>query len=129
MSTHTVNINGIDLVYEKDGTGPAVVFLHGGNVSGIEWEPVVPHLVGKYTCFRLDQRGHGRSARDPAVDYSFAAFAREAAGFLAQVSGPAFVVGHSQGGHAASAPPRCGRDSYGAFSARTPSRQLARRAR
>lgn len=101
MSTHTVTINGIELVYEKEGSGPAVVFLHGGNVSGIEWEAVVPHLLSNYTCYVLDQRGHGRSGRDPNVDYSFRAFAAEAAEFLDKVSGPAVIVGHSQGGHAA----------------------------
>ena len=101
MSTQTVNINGIDLVYEKEGSGPPVVFLHGGNSSGIEWEPVVPHLMATHTCFVLDQRGHGCSGRDPKVDYSVRAFADEAAEFLDKVPGRAVVVGHSQGGHAA----------------------------
>lgn len=77
------------------------MLLHGGNLSAIEWEAVVPYLLDSYTCFVLDQRGHGRSGRDPNVDYSFAAFAAEAAEFLATVSGPAVLVGHSQGGHAA----------------------------
>ena len=98
MSTHTVTINGIDLVYEKDGTGPPLVFLHGGNASAVWWEHVIPYVMDKFTCFRLEQRGHGRSGRAPDGDYRYSSMVDETIGFMDQVTGQAILVGQSQGG-------------------------------
>lgn len=101
MSVETVNIGGIPLVYEKEGSGPPLVFLHGGNQSAIYWEAVVPYLMGDNTCYILEQRGHGRSGRSDDARYSLADYSEECASFLREVVGPAVLVGHSQGGHAA----------------------------
>ncbi len=98
MSTHTVTINGIELVYDKEGSGPAVVFLHGGNASSVCWEAVVPHFMGEYTCYVLDQRGHGRSGRSSEKRYSLDDFAADCGVFLEKVTRPAILVGHSMGG-------------------------------
>ena len=35
MSVESVVVGGINLVYEKEGTGPPLVFLHGFNASAI----------------------------------------------------------------------------------------------
>ena len=101
MTVHSVSINSIDLKYDQEGSGKPIVFLHGARSSAVSWEAIIPHFMGDYTCFVLDQRGHGRSARLPTADYNLDAFAGECAEFLAQVTGPAVLVGHSQGGHAA----------------------------
>jgi pimeloyl-ACP methyl ester carboxylesterase len=101
VSTHTVNINGIDLVYEKEGSGPPLVLLHGSNASAAYWETVLPHLMGDYACFVLEFRGHGRSARAPDGDYTTAACASDVAGFLQKVTGPAILAGQSMGGFVA----------------------------
>jgi pimeloyl-ACP methyl ester carboxylesterase len=98
MSTHTVSINGIDLVYEKEGSGPPLVFFHGGNASAVWCQHLIPHLMRGYTCYALEQRGHGRSARSLSGEYNISAFIDDAVEFLDRVSGPATLVGWSLGG-------------------------------
>jgi pimeloyl-ACP methyl ester carboxylesterase len=97
MSVHTVSINGLNLVYEKDGSGPPLVFLPGGNASIVCFEAIVPHFLGEYTCYRLDQRGHGRSGRPDPPQYHIDDFVSDAEQFLQSVSGPAVIVGWSLG--------------------------------
>lgn len=103
MSTHTARINGLDLVYDLEGSGPPLVFLHGMNASAVYWEAVVPHLLDHYSCYLLEQRGMGRSARAPDGEYSVGAFVDDCVSFLETVSGPAIIVGQSLGGFVAAA--------------------------
>lgn len=98
MTTYTVDVNGIGLVYEKEGSGPPLVFLHGMNASAVYWEAVVPHVLDHYTCYVLEQRGMGRSARAPNGEYSVNTFVDDCVAFLQRVSGPAILVGQSLGG-------------------------------
>jgi pimeloyl-ACP methyl ester carboxylesterase len=98
MTTHSVTINGIDLVYDKEGSGPPIVFLHGSNASAVYWEGIVPHFMGDYTCYVLEQRGHGRSGRSTEEDYGAEAFVGDCTAFLEKVTGPAILVGQSMGG-------------------------------
>jgi pimeloyl-ACP methyl ester carboxylesterase len=98
MSTHSVNINGIDLVYEKEGSGPTVVFIHGTGASAVYWEAVVPQFMGDYTCFAIEQRGNGRSGRAANGKYTVDQLIEDACVFLDRVTGPAVLVGQSVGG-------------------------------
>lgn len=98
MTTKSAVINGLRLTYEQEGTGPALVFLHGGSGAAIEWSPIVPYFLDRYTCFAPDHRGCGGSEASPTNDYWLETLVHEAIAFLEEVSGPAIVVGHSQGG-------------------------------
>ena len=55
-------INGTRLYYEKTGSGPAVVLLHGGNLDSRMWDGQVPFLAKSFTVIRYDIRPYGRSA-------------------------------------------------------------------
>lgn len=98
MSLETVTIGEIPLMYEKEGSGPPLVFFHGGNASAVQWEAIVPHFIGEYTCYSLEQRGHGRSGRAPDADYRFGTMMEEGTAFVDRVTGPAILVGQSMGG-------------------------------
>ena len=98
MSVHTVTINGLELVYEKEGSGPPLVFLHGSNASAVYWEAIVPHFMREHTCYVLEQRGHGRSDRSPEACYGSDALVGDCTAFLESVTGPAILAGHSAGG-------------------------------
>lgn len=98
MSTESVKINGVDLVYEKEGSGPSIVFIHGTNAASVYWESVVPQVMGEYTCYSVEQRGNGRSGRSPDGNYTIDGLIDDCCSFVEQVSGPAVLVGQSLGG-------------------------------
>jgi pimeloyl-ACP methyl ester carboxylesterase len=75
---------------------PAIVFLHGGNMSGWSWEPVVERMQG-YRCLVPDLTGFGKSSQQGPFEMD------RAAGAVAEVirsrvsRGRAHVVGLSLG--------------------------------
>ena len=74
MGTITVgreNSAPIDIYYEDQGSGPAVVLLSGWPFDGRSWEPQRhPLLTAGYRVVTPDRRGFGRSSR-PSVGYDF----------------------------------------------------------
>ena len=55
-------VNGTRLYYERAGTGPAVILLHGGNLDARMWDDQMPTLVKAFSVIRYDIRPYGRSA-------------------------------------------------------------------
>jgi pimeloyl-ACP methyl ester carboxylesterase len=53
--------DGCRLAYISEGTGPVVVFAHGGLGRGSTWLAVTASLRDRFNCVMLDQRGHGAS--------------------------------------------------------------------
>lgn len=58
-------INGIDLYYETHGSGPALVFAHGGGGSHLSWWQQVPTFSQHYTVITFDHRSFGQSRDVP----------------------------------------------------------------
>ena len=54
--------DGTQLRYRDEGSGPAVVLLHGWTLDLEMWEPQVAALRGAFRLVRLDRRGHGQSS-------------------------------------------------------------------
>ena len=74
MNTLFVNSpDGKRIAYDRSGTGPAVVLLHGGGGKRQEWHEMgyVKRLQDQFTVIAVDLRGHGESdmPTDPA-DYA-----------------------------------------------------------
>jgi pimeloyl-ACP methyl ester carboxylesterase len=65
--------DGMHVAYDRNGTGPALVLLHGGGSRRQEWHDAgyVKRLQDDFTVITLDLRGHGESTMpvDPA-DYT-----------------------------------------------------------
>lgn len=53
--------NGERLYYEISGEGPPLVMIRGLSRSMRFWEPLLPHLAGRFQLFLYDHRGIGRS--------------------------------------------------------------------
>jgi len=74
MSTINVgreNTASIDIYYEDQGSGPAVVLISGWPFDSRSWEPQVhPLLAAGYRVVAYDRRGFGRSSR-PSTGYDF----------------------------------------------------------
>ncbi|MDG2114894.1 MAG: alpha/beta hydrolase [Actinomycetota bacterium] len=68
----TAQRDNISLYYESHGTGPALVFAHGGGGNSTVWWQQVPHFADRYQVITFDHRGFGRSPCDPSqVSASF----------------------------------------------------------
>lgn len=54
-------VNGVNIYYEKHGSGPPVLLSHGYAACGAMWQPQTPALTPRYRLISWDMRGHGRS--------------------------------------------------------------------
>lgn len=71
---------------DVDGTGPAVVFLHGAWAAGDMWEPQVDAFSENYRVVTVDVRGHGRSGPTDRRDYSIGLFSDDLRSVLADMA-------------------------------------------
>jgi len=97
MGTY-VDIGGIKIWFDEEGSGDPLVLLHGGLVTNATWGAQLPAFAERYHVFAPERRGHGHT---PDVDgpFSFEDMATDAIGFLETVVGaPAHLVGWSDGG-------------------------------
>jgi pimeloyl-ACP methyl ester carboxylesterase len=82
---------------DKDGSGPAIVFSHGGFLDHSIWEPVVERLAPAHRCITWDARGHGMSEANAPFNYWD--LAADVMAILDAVGvESAVLVGMSQGG-------------------------------
>jgi pimeloyl-ACP methyl ester carboxylesterase len=85
------------LFYTVDGSGPPLLFVHGGSCSHEDWQYQVVALRDEFTVVTVDLRGHGASAADPA-DCTVARYASDVHELLRDRGlGPTVLVGHSLG--------------------------------
>ncbi len=95
---HTARIHGVDLHWIEEGSGPALVLLHGLGDSHQTWSKVVPALARTRRVLVPDVCGHGLSGR-PDATYSLDWHARIFGTWLKELEiEEADVVGHSYGG-------------------------------
>lgn len=91
-------VNGINLAYEVQGDGPALLFIHGLGSCLQDWEFQAAAFSQRYKVISFDLRGHGQSDK-PAGPYSIKLFADDAAALLKALNvASAHVVGISMGG-------------------------------
>src|SRR5690242_4532589 len=75
----------IDIYYEDQGSGPAVVLSSGWPFDGRSWEPQVhPLLAAGYRVITYDRRGFGRSSR-PGTGYDFDTLAADLGTLLSEL--------------------------------------------
>ena len=63
-------IDGVNIHYTDQGTGPVVLLLHANYANLIDWNPWVTKLSSDYRVIRLDIPGHGLTEADSSNDYS-----------------------------------------------------------
>ena len=106
--TDAASRGGLITVASKDGTrigvecagsGPTLLFVHGGVGDRTRWTQMFPLLTSTFTACAMDRRGRGASGDGP--EYSLAREAEDVAAVVDSRTGPVFVLGHSYGGVAA----------------------------
>ena len=85
--------------WRSEGSGPAIVLLHGFPLSGETWDGVIARLRDRFTCHTLDLIGLGRSHSASDADYASEGQARALQAALRQLGVDAYaLVGNDSGG-------------------------------
>jgi pimeloyl-ACP methyl ester carboxylesterase len=98
-NSHFINLNGKTIHYTAQGSGPALVLVHGFGGSTAAWEKLTPLLTPQYTVYALDLLGFGLSDKPVDASYCMPAQADIVCALinalkLEQVA----LIGHSMGG-------------------------------
>lgn len=87
------------LWYEMKGSGPPLVFLHGGWQNSESWQQQVDRFADEFTVVTLDFRGHGQTGATDVEEYTIDLYVDDLERLLAHlgIDRPIFV-GASIGG-------------------------------
>lgn len=93
-----VDVDGMRIAFERAGTGPALVLVHGAVGDSRVWRAQLDSLSADFTVVAWDAPGCGRSG-DPPESFTLDDYADCLAGFI-EVMGleRPHVLGHSFGG-------------------------------
>jgi pimeloyl-ACP methyl ester carboxylesterase len=87
----------LDVAYDRAGSGPPLVLVHGAASDAREWRPQMAGLADDFTVIAWDEPGAGRSSDVPA-DFGLAGYATALAALVEALGAPAHVCGLSWGG-------------------------------
>lgn len=92
-----IEVNGIQLYYEKTGQGKPVILIHGNSESHKIFDVLTEQLSKDYCVYAVDSRDHGQSSRVKELHYDD--MAEDIAAFInkLQLNG-AILYGFSDGG-------------------------------
>lgn len=97
MSVGRVRVGGLDVAYDRVGSGPPLVLVHGAAGDAREWRRQIDRLSDDFTVIAWDEPGAGRSSGVPA-DFGLAGYAVALAGLVETLGARAHVCGLSWGG-------------------------------
>jgi pimeloyl-ACP methyl ester carboxylesterase len=95
--THYVTTtDGVTIGGTVHGQGPPLVFLQGVIGDGdLDWQPLLPHLTGRFTCHLPNMRGRGLSGDHP--DLSLGRLVDDFLTYVDSIGRPTGLVGWSGG--------------------------------
>ncbi|MEX2542613.1 MAG: alpha/beta hydrolase [Trueperaceae bacterium] len=95
--THYVTTSdGVIIAGTRHGQGPALVFLQGIIGDGdLDWQALLPHLSGRFTCYLPSMRGRGLSGDHP--DLSIGRQVDDVIAYVDSIGEPTGLVGWSGG--------------------------------
>lgn len=97
METVT-STDGTSIAYERTGSGPPLVLVHGMAGNHARWElfDVRSKLADHTTVYAMDRRGHGESG--DTEEYALEREFEDVAAVVASIDEPVHLLGHSHGG-------------------------------
>ena len=89
-------VNGVNLFYEKSGSGPPLLLLHGNGEDHRIFDALAEKLCNDFTMYAIDSRNHGQSGK--TVGYSYETMAEDVRQFIAalHLTKP-HIIGFSDG--------------------------------
>jgi 3-oxoadipate enol-lactonase len=94
----TVALNGIDVYYERRGSGPPLLYFNGSGASLARTRVMIDPYAEHFDVLAHDQRGLGQTSV-PAGPYAMAEYAADGAALMDHVGwGSCRVIGVSFGG-------------------------------
>jgi pimeloyl-ACP methyl ester carboxylesterase len=92
-----VEVNGMQMYYEKSGQGDPLIVLHGAYMTIPAMGAIIPKLAETHTVYALEFQGHGRT-NDIDRPITYPNLADDVAAFMDAVGiGKADVFGYSMG--------------------------------
>lgn len=87
--------DGTAIAYQRSGTGPPLILVHGTSASHTRWRPVLPAFEERFTVYAVDRRGRGESgdAHDYAIEREF----EDVEAVIDAAGDPVHLLGHSYG--------------------------------
>lgn len=96
-----VDVNGVHTYYEEHGSGDPLLLLHGGLSSADDMGMQTPALAEHYRVILPERRAHGRTA-DVEGPITYDLMADDTVALMEALgTGPAHLVGWSDGGNVA----------------------------
>ena len=96
MTLSVTSADGTRIVYDRKGTGPAMILVGGTLDDGAENAPLARLLANHFTVYNYARRGRGASGNTPP--YALAREVEDLDALIATAGGSAHVYGASSGG-------------------------------
>jgi pimeloyl-ACP methyl ester carboxylesterase len=87
--------DGTSIAYEKSGSGPPLVLVHGSTADHTRWASILPTLERTFTIYAMDRRGRGASG--DAAQYSIDAEYQDVVAVIQAAGSGVNLLGHSFG--------------------------------
>src|SRR3954451_5083278 len=97
VSAGRIRTAGLDVAYDRAGSGPPLVLVHGGAGDGREGRPQIARLSDEFTVIAWDEPGAGRSSDVPA-NFGLPGYATALAALIETLDALGHVCGLSWGG-------------------------------
>ena len=95
MTESVQSADGTTIVYERSGSGPALLLVGGAFNNRHSADQLVPLLTSDFTVYAYDRRGRGDSG--DTAPYAVARELEDIAALIEAAGGSAMVYGHSSG--------------------------------
>jgi pimeloyl-ACP methyl ester carboxylesterase len=93
---HITSTEHHTISYDKYGSGPSLVLVHGGfSDHQTNWEFVKPLFENQFTVYAIARRGRGET--DATVGHSLENESLDVATLIQSIDEPVFLLGHSYG--------------------------------
>ena len=91
------HVNGIDIFYEKTGSGRPLVMVHGNSEDHTIFDKAADLLKDDFTVYCVDSRGHGQSS--PVDEFHYDDMAEDMIAFMEELDlNDVIFYGFSDGG-------------------------------